>query len=306
MSDDKTTISEVFFEELADIELEFEETENAIIRMQVELQAGLYEKRHELINKIPNFWSLVFEQAPADIDEYIMPTDAAALLSSLVSLKVNHFEIEGGDSGMGEPRSIKFTFEFRENEYFNNTIIEKKFYFRYGKGDWSGFVSEPVTIDWKEGKDLTEGMLDLAKKVYDDDMACEAAGTAKSDTPTDNEKKLIAKLENSAAGGVSFFAWFGYRGRRVTDAEHKEQKSILAARRAGNAPKKTEDEKKEDEEEDEDDDDDHEYDIFVGGADLAICLADDLFPNAIKYFTQAHELENMSDSGFETEEEDDE
>ncbi|KAL5594768.1 hypothetical protein BROUX41_001682 [Berkeleyomyces rouxiae] len=302
MSDDKSTVPEISFEELADIELEFEETENTIIRKQVELQADLYEKRHKLISKIPNFWSLVFEQAPADIDEYIMPTDAAALLSSLVSLKVNHFEIEGGDSGMAEPRSIKFTFEFRENEYFTNSTLEKKFYFRYGKGDWSGFVSEPVTINWKKGKDLSEGLLDLAKKVYDDDMAREAAGTAKADTPTDNEKAIVSKLESSATGGVSFFAWFGYRGRRVTDAEHKEQKAILAARRAGNAPKKTEEE----EEEEEDDDDDHEFDIFVGGADLAICLADDLFPNAIKYFTQAHELENMSDSGFETEEEDDE
>ncbi|KKA29056.1 hypothetical protein TD95_002193 [Thielaviopsis punctulata] len=300
MADDKTI--DITFEQLADIELEFEETENEIIRKQVLLQAPLYEKRHQLIAKIPNFWALVLEQAPPDVDEYIQPTDAAALMQSLVSLKVSHFEIEGGDSGLAEPRSIKFVFEFKENEYFTNTTIEKNFYFRYGKGDWSGFVSEPVTIDWKQGKDLTHGLLDLARKVYDDDMAREKAGVAKADTPTDNEKKLMEKLEATAAGGVSFFAWFGFRGRRVTDEEHKAEKLRLAARRAGK-----EEEKKDGEDEDEDDDDDdHEFEIIGGGADLAICLADDLYPNAIKYFTQAQELENMSDLEFETEDEDEE
>ena len=51
--------------------------------------------------------------------------------------------------------------EFKENEYFNNTRLEKKFWFRRDRTGFSGLVSEPVRIEWKSKEK------DLAKKLGD-------------------------------------------------------------------------------------------------------------------------------------------
>lgn len=51
------------------------------VRQQYALSKPLYARRAELLTKIPNFWPLVLEQAPMDIDEYIQPSDSAILLS---------------------------------------------------------------------------------------------------------------------------------------------------------------------------------------------------------------------------------
>lgn len=241
------------------------------MRIQERMSKDLYVKRAKLISEIPNFWPLVFEQAPPDVDEYIQPTDSAVLLSSLVGLSVERFELPEGD-----PRSISIKWEFAENEYFENKVLEKKFYWRFAKDGWAGLVSEPVDIKWKAGKDLTSGMLDLVAKVYEEEKAGK-------EEETEAKKALKTQIENTGLGGLSFFAWFGFRGRKVSAEESKEAFKVEVQRRKDRKEGKEVDAMEEDEE----DEDEYELEIFPTGDDLAVCLAEDVWPGAIKYFSKS-------------------
>ncbi|PNY26019.1 nucleosome assembly protein, partial [Tolypocladium capitatum] len=279
----------IAYEQLEDIEDDFEEVELELLRQQNKLTEALYVKREKVISQIPNFWPLVFEQSPADIDEYIQPSDAALLLGSLKSLSVERFELPQGD-----PRSLAIKFEFAENEYFENTVLEKKFWWRRAKDGWAGLVSEPVDIKWKADKDLTAGLLALASKVWEEDKAGKTE-------ETEAKKKLKEQMANTGLGGVSFFAWFGFRGRNITPEENREatekEQERRQARREGKEVEVDDDDDDEDEEED---DDEYELEIFPTAEDLAVAIAEDLWPGAIKYFTQAQEQDAMSDMDFES------
>lgn len=246
------------------------------------------------MTKIPNFWPLVIEQAPPDVDQYIQPSDSAVLLSSLDSISVSHFEIENG--GKGDPRSIAIKFEFAENEYFEDKVLEKKFWYRRSKNGFGGLVSEPVPIKWKAGKDLTEGLLDLTVKVWQQDKKQGQANGAskdkkktKSEDWTADQKALREKIDKFGLGGVSFFCWFGYRGEDVSAEESaiavEEDKKRRAEKAEGKSsePKETEEE---DDEEDEDEEDPLALEIFPDGDDLAVAFSEDLWPSAIKYFSK--------------------
>lgn len=222
------------------------------------------------------------EQAPPDIDEYIQPSDSNLIVTALTSLYVTHFEAEDGD-----PRSVAIRFEFDENEYFEDRVIEKKFWHRTAKDGWTGFVSEPVDIKWKEGKDLTEGLLGLAKAVWDEEQAAGANGAgSKGKEFTPKQKALKDKIESIGLGGLSFFAWFGYRGPKVSAEESKlaakEEKERRQRRAAGEEVSTPKDDDDEDE-----DDDDEELEIFPSGDQLALAIAEDLWPSAIKYFSKS-------------------
>ncbi|KAF4509682.1 hypothetical protein G6O67_003826 [Ophiocordyceps sinensis] len=283
----------IFYEQLEDLEYDFEDVEMELLRQQAKLTKDLYAKREKLVADIPNFWPLVFEQSPPDIDEYIQPSDAALLLGSLKSLSVDRFELPGGD-----PRSVVIKFEFFENDHFENTTLEKKFWYRRAKDGWAGLVSEPVDIQWKADKDLTGGMLGLARKVWEEEKA------GKTDE-TEAKKKLKEQMDSTGLGGVSFFAWFGFRGRDVSAEEDREAFKIEQERRqARKEGKEVEDE--EDDDDDDDDDDEYELEIFPTADDLAVAISEDLWPGAIKYFTQAQEQDAMSDMDFESDEDMDE
>ena len=257
--------------------LERETNLSRAVRHQHNLSKELHERRTKLVAKIPHFWPLVIEQSPPDIDEYIQPTDAALLMNSLTGISVERFELPGGD-----PRSIAITWHFSENDHFENTSIEKKFYWRNAKDGWAGLVSEPVTIQWKEGKDLTNGMLDLVRKVYDEEVA---AG-AKADEETEAKKALKTQMENTGLDGLSFFAWFGFRGRKISDEEHKEATKIEQEKRQKRKEGKLVEDDDMDEDDDDEDDDEYEWEIFPTADDLAVSIAEDLWPNAIKYFSK--------------------
>jgi hypothetical protein len=277
------------------------------VRQQIGLTKPLYEKRAKTVAQIPNFWSLVFEQAPQEVDQYIQPTDSAVLLSSLKSLSVSHFELDE-DPAKGEPRSISIRFEFEENEYFEDAVLEKKFWQRQAKEGWAGLVSEPVAIKWKPGKDLTDGMLDLVGKVW---AAQKASGElegedSKPKKPADytaDEKALKDKIEQTGLGGMSFFAFFGYRGFHISPEESRaavakadEERKLRAE---GKAPKKSEEEEEDDDEDDEDDDEDPlDLEIFPDGDEVAVAIAEDLWPSAIKYFSKFFPLPNSPCRGF--------
>ena len=275
--------SPISYEQLQDLEDDFEDVELELLRQSDKLSKDLYAKRAKIVSQIPNFWSLVFEQAPPEIDEYIQPTDAALFLSALKDLSVERFELPNGD-----PRSISIKFEFTENEHFENTVLEKKFWWRYAKDGWAGHVSEPVDIKWKSAdKDLTSGMLGLVNKIREEEKE------GKADEETEAKTALKKQMEETGLGGVSFFAWFGFRGRNISPEESaeafKEEQEKRKARKEG----KETDAMDEDEDEEEDDDE-YELEIFPTADDLAVCIAEDLWPGAIKYFSEFLE-ENVID-----------
>lgn len=242
------------------------------VRQQEKLTKDIYAKRQEVVNKIPQFWPLVLEQSPPDIDEYIQPQDSALLLSALTNLTVERFELPNGD-----PRSVSFKWEFSENEYFENKVLEKKFWWRNAKDGWAGLVSDPVDIKWKEGKDLTNGMLGLVQKVWEDEKAGKTG-------ETETTKKLLALMEETGLGGVSFFAWFGFRGRKISPEEDKEASKIAQEKRQlRKAGKEVEDD---DDDDEDDDEDEYELEIFPTADDVAVCIAEDVWPGAIKYFSK--------------------
>jgi len=303
----------ISYEDLAEIETAFDDADTEIVKTQAKLFAPLYAKRQKTVSQIPNFWPLVLEQAPPDIDQYIQPSDSALLLSSLTSLSVTRFEIEsaspsstnGANNPGGDPRSIAIRFEFSENEYFSDKVLEKRFWYRKAKDGWAGLVSEPVQIKWKKGKDLTGGLLDMVVKAWEVENK---NPQEKEKGLSTEQKELLKKIEGTGMGGLSFFAWFGFIGRKVSAEESREAIARDAERRnARNAAKDGKDltidsELEYGEDSDEDEDTEMMLEIFPDGDELAIAISEDLWPNALKYFTQAQEQDALSDADFESDE----
>ncbi|GAO18584.1 hypothetical protein UVI_02021720 [Ustilaginoidea virens] len=283
----------VHYEQLDDLEDDFDQVDLEILRIQDKMTRDLFAKREKTICQIPNFWPLVFERAPPEIDEYIQPTDAA-VIASLKSLSVERFELPDG-----HPRSVSIKFEFAENDYFENTTLEKKFWWRHAKDGWEGMVSEPVDINWKPNKDLTNGLLSLANKIHQEDKA----GKREEQTPA--KKELIKKLETTSLDAVSFFNFFGFRGRFITEEESREAARAEEEKRKARKEGKEVDEAKLDADEDEDEDDgEYEFEIFPNADDVALTIAEDLWPEAIRYFREGEELAALSEMDFEDDDED--
>lgn len=310
----------ISYNDLADIENSFDDAETEIIKTQVKVMAPLYAKRQKTVSQIPNFWPLVLEQAPPDIDQYIQPSDSALLLSSLKSISVSRFEIESSIKGEetieGDPRSLAICFEFSDNEYFEDKALEKKFWYRKAKDGWAGLVSEPVPIKWKKGKDLTGGLLDMVVKAWEEEKKSEqqSNGNVQRQKRVSEEKKLLkATIDSTGMGGLSFFAWFGFTGRKVSAEEnaeaqlkHEQRKKAREAVKNGhhndvNAVSNIDSDDEYSQGEAEDIDMDLELEIFHDGDNLAISISEDLWPSAIKYFTQAQEQDALSEADFESE-----
>lgn len=255
-----------------------------VVRKAEALQSPLYKKRAEFVAKIPHFWSLVFEQAPPEIDNFIQPTDSKVFAECLSMFEVSRFELNEPN---GSPRSFSLKFGFTENEYFEDKELEKKFWFRKTK-DWQGLVSEPVKINWKKGKDLTGGLTDAAYKLGEmrTKLATDTANGAarKEEAKSAEYKKLAQKIETATDASVSFFGLFSFvSGYRWVSAQEsaqaaKEEKERFEKIRRG--------EKVEEEEDEEEDQLDYqEIEVFPGGDEVATIIAEDMWPNAIKYYS---------------------
>ncbi|KAK0673998.1 nucleosome assembly protein [Cercophora samala] len=303
------TAEEIFatYDLLGEIEAQFDDVETEIIRHQYNLSKDLYVKRAEIVSKIEHFWPLVFEQAPQDIDEFIQPTDAQILLGSIKSIDVKRFEIDTPVEG-GDPRSVSIRFDFEENDYFEDKVLEKKFWWRHRKDGFVGYVSEPVDIKWKAGKDLTNGLLSLAKAAWEEEMAAPKKEGKEKKELTPKQKELQEKLEAEAATGAeSFFCFFGFIGERVSAEENIEAlKKEAEERKKRQAGEKVEDEEMNEDEDEEDWEDEDDLDIFPQGDTVAMAIADDLWPNALKYFQQAQESDDLSDDEDDESEDDEE
>ncbi|CAH0024143.1 unnamed protein product [Clonostachys rhizophaga] len=292
----------VSFEQLAELEDDFEQVDLELTRVQDKLTKDLYVKREKIIADIPHFWNSVFEVAPEEFEHAFKETDGELLLS-LKNLFVTRFDLPEGD-----PRSFSIKWEFEENAFFEDSVLEKKFIYRQSpKGDVSGLVSEPVKIHWKPGKDLTNGLTDLVLKVHAEEKA------GKADEETDAKKELKKKIEDTPLGDLSFFTWFAFRGPRITEEEHKESlKKEEEKRQLRKAGKPVEDDEMEEDEEDEDDlfDKAYEYEPYPAADDQALCIAEDIWPDAIKLYLQSQEddilseFEDLDDEDEEMEEDD--
>ena len=123
----------------------------------------------------------------------------------------------------------------------------------------------------------------------------------------DEVKKLVEHLQGGAS--TSFFTWFGWvSGRRWVSAEEsaaaqKEYREKIERRKKGEKVEDPDDDE-ENEEEKFAANDDSDVEVHEAGEELAIGIAEEVWPNAIKFFTQAQEIEDISDAEFEDDDED--
>ena len=99
------------------------------MRFQYTRSKPLYEKRATTVSKIADFWPLVLEEAPQEIESEIQPTDSQVFAEALTNLHVSRFELDENPE-TGCPKSLAITFEFKENEWFSDTKLEKRFWYR--------------------------------------------------------------------------------------------------------------------------------------------------------------------------------
>lgn len=238
----------------------------------------------------------MLETCPPEIDQFIQPQDSQIFAESLTSISVSRPEIDVNPE-TGNPRTVKFRFEFKPNDFFADTALEKTFSWRRASDGWTGLVSEPVNVQWKKGKDLSEGLNGMAVKLFE--ARKKAGDFLKTDLPEFDA--LAEKLTTANAQNTSFFTWFGFvSGRRYVSAEEssKAEAEYKEKKAAGSAAKPEEDDDEDDEDED-DKNDDSVVEVHEEGEHLAISIAEDLWPGAIKYFTQAQGMDDMSDIDFE-------
>ncbi|PGH04322.1 hypothetical protein AJ80_08545 [Polytolypa hystricis UAMH7299] len=308
------------------LEHEFIKAEVDLLRHAIPVMRPLYTRRNELIaSKLQNvdFWPRVLANGPAEVDNYILPSDAEILGRCLRNITIDRFEVN--EQGEGEPRTIRFNFEFdtsEENVWFENEKIVKELSWRKivsksvsGKRRvWEGLVSDPVRIKWKAGMDPTKGLLDAACDLADAEKAAlkksgKAKLTGQERIALPEFEKLVSKVaemeaerenedrdddeneDGTSPAGLSFFAWFGYRGRDITAEESlaatKDDNEHWEKYAKGEVP----DEESDDEEEDDEDDDALEdAEIFPDGEELTIAFGEDVWPNALKYYVQSYEI----------------
>lgn len=321
------------YEALTHIEALLETADAATLIHQARLTAPLFARRAALARRIPHFWALVLEQAPPDVEAYMQPSDSAVLAAALVDFEVRRFEVVGdgagaeagsssssiSGSGAGDPRSLllRMVFDPAVNPWFEDRVLEKRLHFRRGADGTGTRVSDPVEIHWRKGKDLTNGLTTLALSLH----AAEAKLAAGTQAPVGEtvqamrerravlsqkvqalpeHKTLKARVAREAEGGVSFFAWFTFRGQRISaqDSAANVQRWEAQLQKGEHAHSPNAqltaatDSVEQNGEVDEDDGGEDaldavaaEAEVFPAGQELALALAEDVWPGAVTYFS---------------------
>ncbi|KAI0390131.1 hypothetical protein F5Y17DRAFT_462087 [Xylariaceae sp. FL0594] len=312
-------ISPETIRELHLFESAISDVDTEITAKQYLMSRDIFAARQQTINKIPGFWAVTLDNASSELEAAVTQTDLEVFVAALTSIEVTRPEIPAGaqpsDMGLekfGEPRSLQFTFRFSPNDWFHDTELTKTFYFRYGKDGSAGLVSAPIRIHWKSPeKDLTKGLTEAALALWEAQKsnpsqqldgvlandARHARDAAAKEMP--EYKNLVKMLEDNAEGAISFFNFFSYRGRWISAAEHQQAKAELIAKR--NAAKAGQDVEEDDDEDDDEDFTEEAVETFPAGHEVAVTLAEDIYPNAIDYF-----MGNTIDSDMEIDDDDDE
>lgn len=106
------------------------------------LRKPFFEKRNDLIKKIPNFWVTAFVNHPQI--SAILDEEEEESLHFLSKLEVEEFEdIKSG---------YRIKFYFDDNPYFENDVLIKEFHL----GSSGDPASQSTPIKWKEDMDLTK------------------------------------------------------------------------------------------------------------------------------------------------------
>jgi len=249
---------------------------------------SLYSRRKALLDRLPDFWPTVFGSGPEEIQQFFSPDDLA-LLAFLKSFSVERYQINSADKG--EPRSLRFTFEFAPNKFLQDTKLVKEFEYQPREDGPGSLVSKPVPIKWTSKKqDVTHGLLDAAVELYHAEEALQLKSGDNVIDIVDREslwqheklREKLVTLDEDEEKQPSFFNWFGFRGAVNPDVSKK-----AAANGAGGADR---------EDEDEDDVEEMlEVEIFPAGEEVAIALAEELWTDAMDYFMAAQE----EDGGFD-------
>ncbi|XP_069121170.1 protein SET-like isoform X1 [Argopecten irradians] len=147
---------ELFYKEQQEAIEQIDEVQNEIDRLNEQaseeilkveqkynkLRQPYFQKRSDLIAKIPNFWVTVFVNHP-QVSALLNEEDEEAL-QFLSKVEVQEFEdIKSG---------YKINFFFDGNQYFENDVISKEFHLN----DTGEPSSKSTPIRWKAGKDLTK------------------------------------------------------------------------------------------------------------------------------------------------------
>jgi hypothetical protein len=160
---------------------------------------------------------------------------------------------------------------------------------RRASDNWTGLVSEPVKINWKKGKDLTHGVTDAAIALWNAQRRQQGSnGTANrvhhSSKNLPEHIALARKLESSEMSMPSFFTLFGFvSSRRYVSVEESEKANTAESERRARREKG---ESVEDPEEEDFASEDIDAMVCPYGDDMAYVLAEDVWPNAIKYFSK--------------------
>jgi len=198
----------------------------------------------------------------------------------LKNIQVERFELDK------EPRSFLLRFQFGPNKWFEDEILEKKFWHRRSQGNWQGLVSEPVKIHWKKGNDLSNGLTDASLALWEafkskNQSSINGFASLKGTTAY---KALAKKLETIDLSANSFFTLFGFISsfRYVDEKESQQAYEAEAERRE----KRARGERVEEPEDEDGSTDDEDILVCPQGEDIALGISDDIYPNAIRYFSK--------------------
>uniref|UniRef100_A0A8C2MYU2 SET protein n=1 Tax=Cricetulus griseus TaxID=10029 RepID=A0A8C2MYU2_CRIGR len=115
------------------------------------LRQPLFQKRSELIAKIPNFWVTTFVNLP-QVSALLGEEDDEEALHYLTRVEVTEFEdIKSG---------YRIDFYFDENPYFENKVLSKEF----NLNESGDLAPKSTEIKWKSGMDLTKRSSQTQKK----------------------------------------------------------------------------------------------------------------------------------------------
>lgn len=280
-----------------------------LVRQSEYAKRELYATRSKHLQAIPSFWPTVLGAGPDEFQAILSENDGE-ILASIMNINIERYQIKSDTEG--EPRSLRFTFEF-DSELFEDKSITKDFEFIANDDiqGGGGYVSKPVNFKWtKAGKKKgVNKMLDLAEQLYQAEMAL--GSKDKTQWAIDHKsreglwqfeklREAMEKEEEKAMDGEdvdsgrSFLDWFGYRGAVglvVPDA----------------TPTKAENGVQNEEEDDEEiEDPTLDVEIFPAADDIAAALAEDLWPNVMDYFMQAQDEDDDDDIDIDMNADDDE
>ncbi|KAA3677298.1 hypothetical protein P879_02785 [Paragonimus westermani] len=188
-----------------------------------------FERRSELIAKIPSFWLTAFVNHPQLSD--LLTTSDENVLKYLRKVEVQEFEdIKSG---------FQINFHFDKNEWFKNSVLTKEFHL----GDTGEPSSKYTKIEWFPGKDLT----------------------AKSGSGKKNNGEQMKKRAFEDQSQDSFFCWFTDESSAFGDELGEVIKDDLWPNPLQYYLSPDMDEENENDEDDDDEDDEQDLDEEEGG-----------------------------------------